>query len=265
MIIDLNADHRVRSRRRRAQVFLGAAGFVHGTTFVIAVLAVVSGQVRPLASALAVVILVVGPLAALIRWERATPSATRPAGWLRRAVGVALPHQIGFAVAATALWELQAPFAVRLGVFAAVPLAVELTAVTLASRALRRPFTTELGGMEVDVQAKIRNCNPRIPTFLSHDDVVLTGTALVLTVRPNPMWKFVESVALTDVVEVDVRPGTTGEPWFVTEDERVYPTPAGDVVRVVHRTGERSLPVEHPSGFANVLRARLERIREHLE
>jgi hypothetical protein len=119
--------------------------------------------------------------------------------------------------------------------------------------------------MEVDVLAKVRSSPPRVPTFLANDEVVLTGTALVLTVRPNPRWRFVESVPLVDIVGVAVRPGAAGEPWFVTEDEQVYAVPPGDVVRVVHGSGARSLPVEDPAGFAEVLRARIEVVRQHRE
>jgi hypothetical protein len=230
---------------------------------VIAVLAVVAGEVRPLVLALAVAVLVVGPLVALVGWERTASSSTRPAVWVRRAVGVAVPHQFGFALAATAHWELWTPSALQWGVFAATPLAAELVAVALASRALRKPFTYELGGMEVDVLAKIRSSNQRVPAFLSNDEAVLTGTDLVITVRPNQKWKFIEAIALQDIVDVDVCPGTTGEPWTFTEDDRAHPTPPGDVVRVVHRSGVRSIPVEDPTGFANVLRARIEMIREH--
>jgi hypothetical protein len=265
MMIPSDSVYRSRLRLRRSRVLLLIAAFVHGTTFVIAVLAVVAGEVRPLVSALAVAVLVVGPPVALIRWERTASSSTRPAMWVRRAVGVAVPHQVGFALAATAHWELRTPSAAQWGVLAATPLTAELLAVALASRALRKPFTSELGGMEVDVLAKIRSSNPRVPAFLSNDEAVLTGTALVITVRPNLKRKFVETIALRDVVDVDVCPGTTGEPWFFTEDDRTHPTPPGDVVRVVHRSGVRSIPVEDPTGFANVLRARVEVIRAHLE
>jgi hypothetical protein len=264
-MITLDAPHRIRLRLRRARVLLAVAGFVHATTFVIAVLAVVAGEVRPLVSAVAVAVLVVGPFVALIRWERTASSSTRPAMWVRRAVGVAVPHQIGFALAATAHWDLRTPPAVQWGVFAATPLAAELIAVALASRALRKPFTYELGQMEVDVLAKIRSPNPRVPAFLSNDEAVLTATALVITVVPNLKWKFVETIALRDIVDVDVRPGTTGEPWLSTDDERAHPTPQGDVMRVVHRSGVRSIPVEDPKGFANVLRARIKMIQEQPE
>jgi hypothetical protein len=59
--------------------------------------------------------------------------------------------------------------------------------------------------------------------------------------------KYVETIALTDVAEVEVRPATAGEPWLVAEKEGVHATPSGGVVRVVRRSGVRSLPVADPS------------------
>ncbi|GAA5129356.1 hypothetical protein [Pseudonocardia adelaidensis] len=255
-------ERRVRARLRRARGFLAAAWFVHGTTLVIAALAVVTGVVRPLPLALAVVVFAAVPLGALIRWERTEPSARRPAGWVRRAVGVALPHQVGFGLAAATLWERQVPVGLAWLVFAAVPMSVELTAVALASRAMRRPLTADLGRMEVEVLAKIRSSDSRIPAMFSNDDVVITDKALVITVRPDLTWKFVETIDLADIAEIDVRPATAGERWLVTEDGRVYATPPGNVVRVVHRSGVRSIPVEDPSGFASVLGARIDVFRE---
>jgi hypothetical protein len=262
-MMDPDDERRVRSRLRRARTLLVAALFVHGTTLVVAALAIVTGAVGPLGWAFAVVALVAGPLIALARWERTASSRGRPAGWVRRALGVALPHHIGFGIAAAALWDRQVVAGPVWVTYAAVPLAVELTAVALASRSLRRPLTAELGRMEVEVLAKIRGSDPRIPSILSNDEVILTDKALVITVRPDLGWKFVETIELADVSEVEVRPASAGERWLVTEDGRVFATPPGHAVRVVHRCGARSLPVEDPSGFATVLRSRIEAVREH--
>jgi hypothetical protein len=252
----VDADRRVRSRWLRARIFLGIAWFVHGATLVFATLAVVTGGARPLAMALTASVLVVSPLIALAHWERTAPSSGRPSRWLRRSVGVAVPHQLGFGVTVTALSEWAAPALWQCLVFAAAPLVVEVTAVALAARALQRPLSAELGTMPVEVLVRIRNADARLPVFLSNDDVVLTSTALVTTVRPNSKWGFVETVALDDITEVEVRRAATPETWFVIEGERGYPAPPGDLVRVVHRRGVRLLPVEDPAGFAAVLRAR---------
>jgi hypothetical protein len=259
----VDVDRRVRSRWRRARIFLGIAWFVHGTTLVFVALAVVTGAARPLATALAASVLVVGPLVALARWERTAPSSGRPAVWLRRSVGVAVPHQFGFGLTATALSEWSAPAVWQCLAFAAVPSGVEVAAVALAARVLRRPLSAELGTMPVEVLGRIRTADARLPAFLSNDDVVLTPTALVTTVRPGSRWKYVETIALDDITEVEVRRAALGEPWLVIEGERGYVTPEGDLVQVVHRGGVRSLPVEDPAGFAAVLRARIGMLREH--
>jgi hypothetical protein len=48
-------------------------------------------------------------------------------------------------------------------------------------------MTSKLGGTEAEVLTTIatRRTDPRSPAFLSNDDVVLTATAAVITVRTN--------------------------------------------------------------------------------
>jgi hypothetical protein len=253
----VDADRRVQSRLRHARLWLSVTQFVHGSTFVFVLLAVAGGSIRSTGAAVLAAALAIGPLVMLLRWERRTPSSHRPAHWPRRGSAVVVPHAAAFGIAAGELTGTGSPSWLRVVLFACGLLVVELVAIALASRALRHPLSAELGEMDVEVLAKIRPAAGDRPSWLANDEVLVTGDALITTVRPDSKWAFAERIGLGDVVDVEIR-RTTGEdgPWFEAEGQAFWP-PSGDAVVVTHGSGTRLLPVYDPHGFADVLRARV--------
>lgn len=169
------------------------------------------------------------------------------------AVGVGIAVGDLLAPAGMAMWSAVASIA-------AVVSAVELLPVVLAVRAVRRPLSADLGEIDVEIQVKIRSGGRRSTPWLAQDDVRLTDEQLIITARPGPRWGYVRIIDLTDVRAVEVRPTREGDgSWFSTGDGHTHPPPPGDVVVIDHRRGVQILPVFEPKGFAEVLRARVER------
>ncbi len=250
----------VAARLRRARVWLVAAFFIHSTTAVFTLFAAAGGSIHPAGVAIAAGALVVLPSVLLLWWERREPTARRPARWLRRGLGVILPHAAGFGIAACVLFDRSSPLTwQRIVLFACVPLVIEIAAIGMASRALRRPLASELGEMDIEVQVAIRSSAKRQPAWLSHDDVRLTADSILITVRPGPRWAFVECIPLEDVVDVGSRRPTDQDgPWFVSDDGHTFLVPPSEEVLVItHARGEHLLPVHHAVEFADVVRARL--------
>jgi hypothetical protein len=83
--------------------------------------------------------------------------------------------------------------------------------------------------------------------------------SILITVRPDPRWAFVERISLEDVVDVDTRRPTAQDgPWFVSDAGRTFLLPPGEEVLVItHARGARLLPVHHAVEFADVVCARL--------
>jgi hypothetical protein len=248
-----------RNRLRRARGWLGAAFFVHGTTFVFVLLAAAGGSIRPTGAALAAGALAVASLVLLLWWERRAPTARRPARWVPRGMAIVLPHAVAFGIAAAALlgrtspppWE-------KVVLFGCAPLVIELVATAIASRALRRPLSADLGAMDVEVFVKIRSSAEWLPSWLAHDEVRLTDDSMIITVRPDSKWKFVGRIAFVDVVDVGTRRTTPQDgPWFGADGGRMFWPPSGEVVVIKHRRGTQLLPLYEPEGFADVLRARI--------
>jgi hypothetical protein len=256
----VDVEARVRSRLRRSRVWLTAAQFVHGSTFVFVVLAVIDGSM-PTTGAAVAASLAVGSLVQFAWWERRAPSSGRPAMWPRRGLGVVLPHAAAFGIAADARTELMPGSAwSQVLLFGCAVLVCEGGAVCLASRALRFPLTPDLGEMDVEVLVKIRSDAEWQPEWAYHDDVRLTGDALLITVRPNPKWNYVVRIDLLDVTGVVVRPAKSSDgPWLVVDGHRFWP-PGGDAVAIVHRSGTTLLPVRRAKGFADVVRARIQKL-----
>jgi hypothetical protein len=256
--VDVQA--RVRSRLRRSRVWLAAAHLVHGSTFVFVVLAVIDGSMPTTGAAIAAA-LAVGALIMLAWWERRSPSSGRPAMWPRRGLGIVLPHAAAFGIAADARTELiPGPPWSQVLLFACALLVVEGGAICQASRALRFPLTPELGEMDVEVLVKIRSVAEWQPAWLSHHDVRMTGDALLITVRPNPKWKYIVQVDLLDVTDVVVHSTASWSgPWFVIDGHSFWP-PGGDAVAITHRSGTTLLPVHRPDGFADVVRSRIQKL-----
>jgi len=248
----------VGSRLRRARLWLTVAQVVHGSTFVFVVLALVDGVI-PAASALVAGALAAAPLIALARWERRSPSRGRPAIWPRRGLAIALPHAAAFGIAAASRSEPTAlPWGQAL-LFACLLLVAEFGAICQASRVLRFPLTPELGEMDVEVLVRIRSDAIRQPAWLSHHDVRMTGDALIITVRPSPTWAYAVRIGLADITDVVVRPTAADRqgPWLVVDGYTFWP-PAGDVVVIMHGSGETLLPVFGPDAFADVVRSRIQ-------
>ncbi len=170
-------------RLRRARAFLSAALFVHGATFGLVVFAVAGSSVRQVEVAVLAATLVVVPSVLLLWWEWRQPIFRRPGRWVRRASATAVPHSVGFGLAAAALDErVLWPAWQQVVLLACGVLLLEVGAVGLASRALLRPLTPDLGDMSVEVLVKIRPGDEWLPTWLSHDDVRLTEDSLIITV-----------------------------------------------------------------------------------
>jgi hypothetical protein len=257
--VDVQA--RVRSRLRRSRVWLSVVQFVHGSPFVFVVLAVIDGSIPAIGAAVAAA-LAVGSLVVFAWWERRAPSSGRPAMWPRRGLGVVLPHAVAFGIAAGARTELiPGPPWSQVLLFACAVLVVEGGAICLASGVLRFPLTPELGEMDVEVLVKIRSDAEWQPEWASHEDVRLTGDALIITVRPNLKWMYVVRIDLLDVTGVVVRPTKSSDgPWFLVDGRRFWP-PGGDAVAIVHRSGSTLLPVHRAKGFADVVRARIQKLK----
>lgn len=253
----VDAQARIRSRTRRARIWLTAAQVVHGSTFVFVVLVLVAGSVPTGAAVVAGVLVAVAPVL-LARWERRAPSRGRPAIWPRRGLAIVLPHAAAFGIAAGARSEPTSLPWSQVLLFAAALMVVEGGAICLASRALRFPLTPEIGEMDVEVLVRIRPVATWLPAWLSNDDVRMTGDALVVTVRPSPTCAYATRIALADVTDVAVRPtGDREEPWLVVDGHRLWP-PAGEAVVIIRRSGATMLPVHRPGAFAEVVRARIE-------
>jgi hypothetical protein len=252
---------RVRSRLRCSRVWLTAAYLVHGGTFVFVVLAVIDGSV-PTTGGVIAAALAVGSLVLFAWWERRAPSSGRPAEWPRRGVGVVLPHSAAFGIAAEARTELiPGPAWSQVLLFACALLVFEGGAICQASRVLRFPLRPELGEMDVEVLVKIRSVIGWLPAWLSHDDVRLTGDALLITVRPNSTWTYAFRIALLDVTDVVVRSTASwGGPWLVADGHRFWAA-VGDAVAITHRSGTTLLPVDRPDAFADVVRFRIQKLK----
>lgn len=244
------------ARARRAYAWLAAAFFVHCTLIVYVGLSAGGGSVRPLAAAVAAVVLTAAPLALLVWRERRDPSTSRPARWTSRAIGIVPVHAVGVGIATAGSTGWSAVCLVAL-----VVSAVELLPVVLAGRCLRRPLSADLGELDVEIQVKIRPTGHWMPSWLSQHDVRLTEELLIVTVRPGPRWGYARSIALAEIRAVDVRPAKAQDcSWFSSpEDSIALPTPPGDIVVVSHRHGVQLLPVELPARFAEVVRARVAR------
>jgi hypothetical protein len=257
--VDVQA--RVGSRLRRSRVWLTVSHLVHGSTFVFVVLAVIDGSM-PTTDAVFAAALAIGSLVLLVWWERRAPSSGRPAMWPRRGLGVVLPQAAAFGIAAEARTELiPLPPWSQVLLFACALLVLEGGAICQASRALRFPLTPDLGEMDVEVLVKIRAVAEWMPAWLSHDDVRLTGDALLISVRPNLKWTYVDRIDLLDVTDVVVRSTTSwGGPWFVVDGYSFWP-PGGDAVAIIHRSGTTLLPVHRPDGFADVVRSRIHKLK----
>jgi hypothetical protein len=247
-------------RLRRARGWLGMAFLVHGTTFVFVLFAAAAGgSIRPTAAALAAGALAVLSLVLLLWWERRLPTARRPALWVRRGTMVVLLNAVAFGIAAGAVLDRTSPPSwEKVVLFACAPLVIEYLAIRLASGALRRPLSSDLGEMNIEVLAKIRSSAEWRPSWLANDDVRLADDSIVITVRPDSKWAFVARIEFADVVDVDIRRTTAQDgPWFVADGGRMFWPPSGDVVAIKHRQGSQLLPVYEPAGFAEVLRARI--------
>ncbi len=248
-----------RMRWRRAHGWLVAAFLVYGTTFVFVLFAAVGGSIRPTAVGWAAAALAITSLVLLLWRERRAPAARRPASWVPRGLAIALPHAIAFGVAAAGMFDRTVPPSwERVVLLGCAPLAIELVAIGIASRALRRPLAADLGEMDIEIVVKIPSAADSLPAWLARDYVTLTDDSIIVTVRPDSKWKFVLRIALLDLVEVDIRRTTAQDgPWFVTDDGRPIWPPPGDLVAIMHRRGVQLLPVHDPAGFADVLRARI--------
>jgi hypothetical protein len=246
-------------RLRRARAWLGAAFFIHGATFVFVLFAIVDGSIRPIAAAFVAGGLAITSWALLLWWERRSPTARRPAHWLRRATMVVLLHAVAFGIAAgSTLDRTSLPAWETVALIACVPLIIELVVVGLASRALRYPLSADLGEMNVEVLVKIRSSERWQPSWIAHDEVRLTDDSIVITVRPDAKFAFVAQIAFVDVVDVGIRRTLPADgPWFVIDGGSMFWPPPGDVVVIRHRHGEQLLPVYEPVGFAEVLRTRV--------
>lgn len=237
------------------------AFFVHCTLIVYVACSVVGGSVGAPVAAVAASVLTALPLVVLWWRERRSSTAGQPWRWPRSAVAVVPVHAVGVGIAAG---DLLAPAGMTMWSavpsIAAVVSVVELAPVVLAARALRRPLSADLAGVDVELQVKIRSGARRPRPWLAQDDVLLTDERLIITIRPGPRWGYVRTIDLTDVRAVRVRPAREEDgPWFSTDDGHAPSLPPGDVVVIDHRRGVQILPVFEPTGFAEVLQARAER------
>jgi hypothetical protein len=233
--------------------------FVHGTTFAFVLFSIIGGSISPPAAALSAGGFAMISVIWFVVWERRLPIARRPALWMRRSTLVVLPHSVAFGIAAAAIVDgIAPPTSYSIAAFASATLLIEFIAIRLASRTLRRPLSADLGELDVEVLTKIRPASEGMPVWLGNDDVRLTHESLLITVRPDSKWAFVETIRLSDIVEVDTRTTQPQDgPWLEVDGGRMFWPPSGDVVVVTHRDGARRLPVQDPAGFAEVLRARV--------
>jgi hypothetical protein len=257
MTTDPIARRSASKRLRRAYGWLGLAIFVYGATFAFVLFSVIGGSIFPPAAAIFAGGLSVTSLTLFVAWERRLPIARRPALWMRRCTAVVLLHSVAFGIAAGAIVDKPAPPTWKnMIAFACATLLTELVAVGLASRSLRRPLSADLAELEVEVLAKIRPASDHMPAWAGNDDVRLTNESLIITVRPDLKWAYVEQIHLADIVGVDIRATRPQDgPWFQIDDGRMLWPPRGDVVVIAHRGGTRRLPVDEPAGFVEVLRA----------
>jgi hypothetical protein len=249
------------ARLRRARTWLGAAFFVHCSLIVYVGCSAAGGSIRPIAAAVAAPVLAVTPLVLLVRRERRSSAAGRPSWWVMRGLATVPVHAVGVAIAlaGTAAWT-------TITMIAAAVWVVELVPVVLAARALRRPLSADLGELDIEIDVKVRSSESWRPSSLAQDDVRLTDERLIITVRPGPTWGYAMSIALAAIRDVEVRQADERDgPWFTAAGGPVLMPPPGDVVAIHHGDGLQILPVFDPTGFAEVLRARVERTARGLD
>jgi hypothetical protein len=251
-------------RLRRAHSSLRVAFFVHCTLIVYVAFSVSSGSIRPVADAVAATALAVTPLAVLLWRERRSPAVGRPSRWVTRGLATVPGHAVGVGVG-MAVAGVLAPAGMTMWtavtVIAAAVSVGELLPAALASRALRRPLSADLGELDIEVQVEIRSTMNGLPSWLAQDDVRLTDSSLIMTVRPGPARAYAKSIVLAEIRDVEIRRTDERDgPWFPVVDDYLLWPPPGDVVVIHHGEGVQILPVYEPAGFAAVLEARVARL-----
>lgn len=256
-----NDEARVASRLRRRNLwwYLGMSVHLAATGAILS--AAADGAVQPLGLATGTIVLAAASpaLAAWLEWRE--PIWSRPASWLRRALGVLIPQTVAFGITGGVVlsgfaWPVRVAGPLLL-------MMVQLGCVVLASRAMRYPLTPELGRMPVEVAVKIRSSD-NAPAVASQHDVRLTEQEIVTTVRPNFSSSAMQRIALEAVTSVVARPGRPQDsPWFKLSDGLEFFITPGHVVEVEYRGGTAVLPVYDAIAFAEVVQARLESMHEN--
>jgi hypothetical protein len=205
-------------------------------------------------------VLAVAPLVLLLWRERRSSAAGRPSLWVTRALATVPVHAVGVGIALAGLRAPAGATWTAITMIAAGVWAAELVPIVLAARALRRPLSADLGELDIEIDVKVRSSESWRPSWLAQDDVRLTDERLIITVRPGPTWGYATSIALAAIRDVEVRRAEERDgPWFTAAGGPVLMPPPGDVVAIHHGDGLQILPVFDPAGFADALRARVER------
>lgn len=253
----------LRRRIRRSTAWLGSALVVHIViAAVVVALAVSAPTAPPVWTSGAIAVVIAGPVLLLVR-ERVKSSRGKPALWPGRAfVPAALQ---GLALGVTANMHVTGANGSQLlpTLGALIAVALQILCVVMAGRSLVRPYSSEVGQLDVEVVAKIRQGRARDVPLLALDDVTLRCKDLLLTVRPGIKHKYVRRLVLNTISDIEVRPSTPADsPWFALEGGRQYAVPPGEVLVIRRRSGGNVvLPVFDARGFAEALRARVRRAR----
>jgi hypothetical protein len=250
---------RPRQRIRRSTTWLGSALLLHIAIAVATVtLAVSPPEGLSVWTYGAIAAVIAAPVLLLTR-ERVKSSRGRPALWPGRAFIPAVLQGLALGVAGAMHVVGASQLLPALGALVAV--ALQILCAVMAGRSLVRPYSSDVGELDVEVVAKIRQDRALDVPLLAIDDVTLRCKDLLLTVRPGVKSKYVQRLALATVSEIEVRQATPADsPWYVLEDGSEYAVPPGEVL-VIHRRSGKSvvMPVFDPRGFAEILRARARR------
>jgi hypothetical protein len=258
---DRDMQARRRQRIRRSTTWLGSALLLHIAIAAATVTLAVSPTGGLSAWTYGAIAAVIAAPVLLFLRERVRSSRGRPALWPGRAFIPAVLQ--GLALGVAGAMHVAGASQLLPAIGALVAAALQILCAVMAGRSLVRPYSSDVGELDVEVVTKIRQNRTLDVPLLAPDDVTLRCGDLLLTVRPGIKSKYVQRLALATVSEIEVRQATPADsPWYVLEDGREYTAPPGEVV-VIHRRSGKSvvLPVFDPRGFAEVLRTRVRRAR----
>jgi hypothetical protein len=245
-----------RARRlRRARRWLGVAIGAHVLIAAITVVVLRSAVLDSAPFSWILIGAAALPVLVMALVERRDPSRTRPMHWPLRSASMGVPQALAAGGAAALAVGTDPVVTSAVGVIA---LLAALGPAAMAGRALRSPFTADLGELDVEIIEKIRVFGHRRNRWSASDHAALTRSELQITLWPDVRTFRRLTFPLETIGEVTVRAATTHDnPWITLDTGQTYTVPAGTtVLAITHRHGSGVLPVYRPHAFAVLLDVR---------